>query len=78
MNRATNSDSGVTPTTTSAINQLFRNMKPSVTSMVSAPVNSWVKPISNPSANWSASAITRLTVSPWGWVSMYESGRTSM
>ena len=28
------------------------------------PVNNWVNPINNPSANWSASAITRLTIPP--------------
>ena len=70
MNRATNSDSGVTPTTTSVISAFWVNMKASVNSIVSTPENSWVKPISRPSANWSASAITRLTVSPWGWLSM--------
>ena len=70
MNRATNSDSGVTPTTTSVISALWVNMNASVNRIVSTPVNSWVKPISRPSANWSASAITRLTVSPWGWLSM--------
>ena len=64
MNRATNSDSGVTPTTTSVMGTFWVNMNASVKSMVSTPENSWVKPISSPSASWSASAMTRLTVSP--------------
>ena len=48
---------------------LMVSMKPRVPMMVSTPVNSWVKPISRPSAKVSTSAITRLTRSPWGWLS---------
>ena len=70
MKRATNSDSGVTATTTRAIIAFCENMKASVINIVSTPENSWVKPISRPSANWSASAMTRLTISPWGWASI--------
>ena len=43
---------------------LVTNMKPSVHRIVSTPVNSWVNPISRPSAKVSTSAITRLTISP--------------
>ena len=42
--------------------------------MVRTPVNSCVKPMSRPSANWSTSAIMRLSVSPEGWLSRYASG----
>ena len=70
MKRATNRETGVTATTTSAISAFWANMNPRVTRIVSTPENSWVKPISSPSANWSASEMTRLTVSPWGWASM--------
>lgn len=65
MNAATNRDTGVTTTTTSAMRQLSENMKPSVPKMVITPVKSWVNPINRPSENWSASAMTRLTSSPW-------------
>ena len=43
--------------------------------MVSTPENSWVKPISRPSAKVSTSATIRLTMSPEGWLSRYERGR---
>ena len=70
MNFATNSESGVTTTTTTAMPACMKNMNPSVPNMVSTPVNSCVKPISRPSANASASAMTRLTISPCGCESM--------
>ena len=69
MNFATNRDSGVRTTTTSVIFTLIESMKPSVPTMVKTPVNSCVKPMSRPSANWSTSAIMRLSVSPAGWLS---------
>ena len=74
MNFATSSESGVSSTTTSVIFQLIESMKPSVPTMVRTPVNSCVKPMSRPSANWSTSAIMRLSVSPEGWLSRYASG----
>ena len=56
-------------TTTSEMNTFSRNMNSKVPTMVSTPVNSWVKPISSPSAKVSTSATIRLTMSPAGWLS---------
>ena len=61
---ATKSESGVTHTTTSVIGILTVSIKPNVPSIVMTPVKSCVNPIRSPSANWSTSAITRLTTSP--------------
>ena len=71
---AINIESGVTKMTTSAIFQFIISMKASVPRIVMTPVKNCVKPIKSPSANWSASAIMRLTVSPWGWESRYFKG----
>ncbi len=64
MNFATKKDTGVMQITTRAMGTLVISMKIKVPSMVSTPVNSWVKPMSRPSAKVSTSAITRLTISP--------------
>ena len=64
MKRATKSESGVSITTASVIGAFTLSMNMSVHIMVSIPVKSWLKPSSSPSANWSTSAIMRLTVSP--------------
>ena len=64
MNPATTKDNGVKNTTTAVIFTLTLNIKPNVPTIVTTPVNNWVKPIRSPSANWSTSAITRLTISP--------------
>ena len=64
MNEETNSERGVTRNTTSAIITFSANIKISVPSIVIMPVKSCVNPISSPSANWSTSAIIRLTISP--------------
>ena len=66
MNAATTREIGVTTSTTSVIAAFTETMKPMVPRMVITPVKSWVKPIKRPSANWSTSAITRLTISPAG------------
>ena len=58
--------SGVITTTAAAMTALTEHMKNRVPTMVRTPVNSCVKPISRPSANWSTSAMTRLTTSPVG------------
>jgi len=71
---ATKNDNGVTITTTSVIHTLRLNIKISVPSIVSTPVNACVNPIRSPSANWSASAITLLTTSPDGCPSIYFNG----
>ena len=60
---------GVRITTVRVIFQLIVSMNISVARIVTTPVKSCVKPMSRPSANWSASAMTRLTVSPAGWIS---------
>ena len=75
MKFATKSESGVSSTTTNVMPTFTVSMKISVPRIVTAPVNSCVKPSSRPSANWSTSAMTRLTTSPVGWLSMYFSGR---
>ena len=72
---ATNRDTGVITTTTTVISTFTLSMKHKVPRMVITPVKSWVKPMSKPSANWSTSAMTRLTTSPVGWPSMYFKGR---
>ena len=64
MKLATNSDTGVMTTTTSVITGFIHSMNSSVPTMVSTPVKNCVKPMSRPSANWSTSAIMRLTISP--------------
>ena len=69
MKPATTRLSGVIRTTTREISTFSRNMNSSVPKMVSTPVNSWVKPISRPSAKVSTSATIRLTMSPAGWLS---------
>jgi len=69
MNPATTRLRGVMRTTTSEISTFSRNMNSRVPKMVSSPVNSWVKPISKPSAKVSTSATIRLTMSPEGWLS---------
>ena len=51
-------------TTTSAMGTLVASMKTRVPRMVSTPVNSWVNPMSRPSAKVSTSAMIRLTISP--------------
>ena len=56
-------------TTTAVMGPLTLSMKPRVPRMVMTPVNSWVKPMSRPSANWSTSAMMRLTIWPVGWLS---------
>ena len=56
-------------TTTSVMGTFCRNMNSRVPRMVSTPENSWVKPISRPSAKVSTSATIRLTMSPEGWLS---------
>ncbi len=70
INAATTRDIGVTSSTTRVMVIFTENMKPKVPSMVMTPVKSWVKPIRRPSANWSTSAITLLTISPAGWESI--------
>ena len=74
MNAATTSETGVTSSTTKVMVTLTESIKPRVPKMVMSPVNSWVKPIKSPSANWSTSAITRLTISPVGCPSRYLRG----
>ena len=73
---ATKSESGVIITTASVILALIVSMNISVPSIVITPVKNCVNPISRPSANWSTSAITRLTISPYECPSMYLSGST--
>ena len=74
MKAATTRDTGVITTTTRVMTTLTLSMKHRVPRMVMTPVNSWVKPIKRPSANWSTSAMTRLTTSPVGRPSMYFKG----
>ena len=74
MNAATTRETGVTSSTTKVMTPLTESMKPKVPKMVMTPVKSWVKPIKRPSANWSTSAMTRLTISPVGWPSRYPRG----
>ena len=53
-------------TTTSVMGTFSRSMNSNVPKMVRMPENSWVKPISRPSAKVSTSATMRLTISPEG------------
>ena len=55
---------GVRQMTSRVIQRFLENMNTSVTPMVTTPENSWVKPNSRPSDRMSASAMTRLTISP--------------
>ena len=59
-----NSDIGVSTTTARVMSGDIVSMKTSVTAIVTMPVNSWEKPRISPSANCSASAVMRLTISP--------------
>ena len=74
INFATKSDSGVSTTTRSAMRQSSTIMNASVPRIVMTPVKNCVKPIKRPSEKVSTSEITRLTVSPAGCASIYESG----
>ena len=71
---ATNRETGVITTTTTVIPTFTESIKNKVPMIVTTPVNSWVNPISRPSANWSTSATTRLTISPCEWPSRYFRG----
>ena len=64
MNEATKSDRGVSTTTTAAIMGFIVSMNTMVQMMVIIPEKNWVNPRRRPSANWSTSDITQLTVSP--------------
>ena len=66
MKEATKRDKGVATTTQTVMGRFRVSMKHSVPRMVRMPVKNWEKPMSRPSVNWSASAMTRLTVSPTG------------
>ena len=77
INAATNREMGVRTTTTRVIKGLTDSIKPRVPSMVITPVNSWVKPMSSPSENWSISAMIRLIMSPCWWESTYFRGSSS-
>ena len=66
---ATTRLNGVTQTTTSVMGTFWDSMNSRVPRMVSTPENSWVKPMSRPSAKVSTSATIRLTMSPEGWLS---------
>ncbi len=56
-------------TTTSVMGTFSLQHEQQGARMVSTPENSWVKPISRPSAKVSTSATMRLTISPEGWLS---------
>ena len=64
MNFATQKLTGVRQMTNSVIQKFLENIKTKVTTMVTIPENSWVKPSSRPSDRMSASAMIRLTMSP--------------
>ena len=66
---ATTRLSGVMQTTTSVMGTFSLSINSRVPRMVSTPLNSWVKPMSRPSAKVSTSATMRLTISPEGWLS---------
>ena len=70
MKLATKRETGVSTTTTSVMAGWMDSMKSRVPAMVRTPVNSWVKPMSSPSENWSMSAMIRLMMSPDGWASI--------
>ena len=74
MNDATKNESGVKTTTTSAIIGLIVNMKTSVPRMVTMPENTCVKPCKSPVPTISMSVTTVLIRSPWGVLSMKDSG----
>ena len=74
MKEATNRDRGVSTKTSSATQTLAMSMNTKVPTMVTMPVNSWVKPWSRPSETWSMSLTTRLMKSPWAVWSMYRRG----
>ena len=74
MKFATNSDNGVTNTTSSVILTLMTAINPIVPKIVTMPVNSCVNPINSPSATCSASTATRLRISPCGIVSIKRKG----
>ena len=65
-NLATKRESGVMRITTNAIFQSISSINTRVPAMVISPVKSCVNPMRSPSANWSTSAMMRLTVSPVG------------
>ena len=75
---ATKNESGVITTTASVILALIVIMNISVPSIVITPVKNCVNPISRPSANWSTSEITWLTISPCGCASTYFKGSISI
>ena len=75
---ATKNETGVIRTTTSVILTFIDNINPSVPSIVITPEKNCVNPINKPSANWSTSAITRLTISPYECPSIYFNGRCSI
>ena len=75
---ATNRETGVISTTTRVILMLMLSINSKVPKIVTTPVNNWEKPIRSPSANWSTSATTRLTSSPWEWPSINLSGSISI
>ena len=52
-----------------AVNTFNLTIKNNVPKIVAIPVKLCVKPNKSPSENWSASAITLLTISPVGWAS---------
>ena len=64
MNLATSNERGVSTTTISAVNTFILSINTRVPSIVAIPVKLWVNPSKSPSENWSASAITLLTISP--------------
>ena len=64
MKRATSKDNGVSTITISAVNISILSINTRVPNMVAIPVKLCVKPSKSPSENWSASAITLLTISP--------------
>ena len=71
---ATNNETGVITTTTSVIFTFIVSINISVPAIVSTPEKNCVNPIKRPSANWSTSAITRLTISPYDCASIYLRG----
>ena len=61
-----------------AVNTFNLTIKNNVPKIVAIPVKLWAKPNKSPSENWSASAITLLTISPVGWASRKLRGRCSI
>ena len=74
IKEATNSERGVTSTTTRAIETFIDSINSSVPTIVTMPVKSWVKPWSNPSDIKSISFTTLFIISPWGLLSIYLKG----